>query len=80
MTESDRGRPGPDANPGAVEQDAPQYCGRCGGESPGGHPTCKRFLALEPPRYCAHCRRRMVVQVTPGGWTARCSRHGEITS
>ena len=33
-----------------------------------------RRAALEPPRYCAQCRRRMVVQVTPLGWTARCSR------
>ncbi len=35
---------------------------------------------LEPPRRCAHCDRRMVVQVLPLGWTARCSRHGEISS
>jgi ribosomal protein S18 acetylase RimI-like enzyme len=31
---------------------------------------------LEPPRYCGACGRRMVVQVTPRGWTARCSTHG----
>ncbi|MGL5829697.1 MAG: aminotransferase class III-fold pyridoxal phosphate-dependent enzyme, partial [Angustibacter sp.] len=35
---------------------------------------------LEPPRRCAQCQRRMVVQVLPIGWTARCSRHGEISS
>ncbi|GAB3126699.1 hypothetical protein GCM10027289_03040 [Tsukamurella serpentis] len=37
-------------------------------------------LGLEPPRYCAFCARRMIVQVSPHGWTARCSRHGEIDS
>jgi hypothetical protein len=26
------------------------------------------------------CARRMVVQVTPSGWSARCSRHGEYSS
>ena len=36
-------------------------------------------LGLEPPRFCASCARRMVVQITPVGWTARCSRHGELT-
>jgi ribosomal protein S18 acetylase RimI-like enzyme len=34
---------------------------------------------LEPPRYCGACGRRMVVQVTPRGWTARCSTHGQRT-
>ncbi|MGW0181761.1 biotin synthase auxiliary protein BsaP [Nocardia sp. NPDC003345] len=33
-------------------------------------------LGLEPPRFCAHCGRRMVVQVNPDGWSATCSRHG----
>jgi hypothetical protein len=31
---------------------------------------------LEPPRYCADCGRRMVVQVTPRGWSATCVEHG----
>jgi hypothetical protein len=35
---------------------------------------------LEPPRYCSGCRRRMVVQVTPTGWTAKCVEHGIIGS
>ncbi|WP_218006022.1 biotin synthase auxiliary protein BsaP [Actinomadura hibisca] len=62
------------------------YCDRCGepvasgGPAPGdGHETCRTARAMEPPRYCARCRRRMIVQVTPLGWTARCSRHGEFT-
>ena len=35
-------------------------------------------LAMEPPRYCTACRRRMKVQVTPLGWSAECSRHGVL--
>lgn len=64
------------------------YCGHCGGEASGdpadqvgnpasdAHNSCRERLAMEPPRYCATCRRRMKVQVTPSGWTADCSRHG----
>lgn len=37
-------------------------------------------LGLEPPRFCGQCGRRMVVQVRPDGWRARCSRHGEVDS
>ncbi|MDJ0393125.1 hypothetical protein QMK17_07245 [Rhodococcus sp. G-MC3] len=37
-------------------------------------------LGLEPPRFCEHCGRRTVVQVTPNGWTSVCSRHGELDS
>ena len=54
------------------------YCGRCGEPAGAGdHGGCERALALEPPRYCAACRRRMVVQVLPTGWRARCVEHGE---
>jgi len=57
------------------------FCSHCGGaESDGGHDDCRRALLMEPPRYCAECRRRMVVQVHPMGWTARCSVHGTIGS
>lgn len=35
---------------------------------------------LEAPRYCQLCGRRMVVQVRPTGWLAKCSRHGEVDS
>ena len=42
-------------------------------------PTAAR-LGLEPPRYCAECGRRMVVQVRPDGWWAQCSRHGLVDS
>lgn len=55
------------------------YCGRCGEPLPAdGHPACDLALALEPPRYCLTCRRRMVVQVLPTGWTARCVEHGQV--
>jgi hypothetical protein len=42
-------------------------------------PTAAR-LGLEPPRFCASCARRMVVQVRPDGWWAECSRHGRVDS
>ncbi|EHR60168.1 biotin synthase auxiliary protein BsaP [Saccharomonospora cyanea] len=58
------------------------YCVHCGGLlSAPGHEACRTpRTALEPPRYCSECGRRMVVQVTPSGWSARCSRHGETSS
>ncbi|ADB35019.1 hypothetical protein Kfla_6016 [Kribbella flavida DSM 17836] len=54
------------------------YCGHCGRDAAAAdHEACARALRLEPPRYCEQCRRRMVVQVSPTGWRARCSVHGE---
>ena len=53
------------------------WCGHCGEElTTEGHAPCRRMAELDPPRYCAQCRRRMVVQVTPTGWSARCVEHG----
>ena len=53
------------------------WCGYCGGGLSGeGHDRCRRMASLDPPRYCALCRRRLVVQVLPTGWTARCVEHG----
>ena len=55
------------------------WCDRCGESATAGpHPGCATARALEPPRYCAHCRRRMKVQVLPVGWSAVCVAHGEI--
>jgi hypothetical protein len=55
------------------------HCGTPAGE--GDHSRCDGARgAIEPPRYCPECARRMVVQVTPSGWSARCSRHGDRTS
>ncbi|MEE2034824.1 biotin synthase auxiliary protein BsaP [Rhodococcus chondri] len=54
-----------------------------GAEAAGGsalaRPVAAR-LGLEPPRYCTQCGRRMIVQIAPDGWWARCSRHGTIDS
>jgi hypothetical protein len=53
------------------------FCEQCG--QPAAelvHSSCRNRAELEPPRWCRDCRRRMVVQVTPGGWTARCVEHG----
>ena len=57
------------------------YCGQCGEPAAAaGHERCAARSELEPPRYCEQCRRRMVVQVVPRGWTARCSEHGSFSS
>lgn len=58
------------------------YCSWCGRpETEGEHEKCRARLAMvDPPRYCVRCARRMVVQVTPTGWTATCSRHGQLTA
>jgi len=57
------------------------FCDQCGEPLPGGtaHPRCAAARELEPPRYCPACRRRLVVQVLPTGWTARCVEHGTRT-
>lgn len=58
-----------------------QWCDRCGGSlDEGEHDTCRAARALEPPRFCPLCRRRMRVQVMPGGWRATCVEHGDRTS
>jgi hypothetical protein len=50
------------------------------GEPVGGAVPAAAHLGLEPPRFCAECGRRMVVQVRPDGWSAKCSRHGTTDS
>ena len=55
------------------------YTGALRGDDPEPVPTAAR-LGLEPPRFCAECGRRMVVQVRPDGWWAKCSRHGLVDS
>ncbi|MDH6460310.1 hypothetical protein M2302_000465 [Micromonospora sp. A200] len=62
-----------------VVQPAVTWCDRCGEDAAAGpHVACAAARALEPPRYCARCRRRMKVQVLPVGWSATCVEHGEI--
>ncbi|WP_082042815.1 biotin synthase auxiliary protein BsaP [Rhodococcus sp. MEB064] len=56
--------------------EAPAFDGWTGEALVDGRPAHPR--ALEPPRYCAWCGRRMVVQVFPSGWTANCSRHPAV--
>jgi len=57
------------------------WCDRCGGALEGTpHAACRAARALEPPRYCGECRRRMKVQVFPSGWRAGCVEHGEVHS
>ncbi|AWT54128.1 hypothetical protein [Mycolicibacterium smegmatis] len=50
-----------------------------GGPADSALPTAAQ-LGLEPPRFCAECGRRMIVQVRPDGWWAKCSRHGHVDS
>jgi hypothetical protein len=50
------------------------------GEPEGGSVPAAALLGLEPPRFCGECGRRMIVQVRPDGWSAKCSRHGELDS
>ena len=57
---------------------AAPYCGHCGEPAASPHPACAARLGLEPPRYCPQCRRRLIVQVLPTGYTARCSAHGAL--
>jgi hypothetical protein len=55
------------------------FCDRCGRPAASGdHARCDASRALEPPRFCAACARRMTVQVLPRGWVARCVEHGEL--
>lgn len=57
------------------------YCDRCGEPAhTGDHEACHAARQMEPPRYCSQCRRRLIVQVTPTGWTARCSQHGALAA
>ncbi len=76
------GMPGAPGTDGAADTDGvPGTDGAAGtdGAQGGGHEACRTARALEPPRYCPRCRRRMVVKVTPTGWSSHCSRHGLTT-
>ncbi|CAN5439335.1 hypothetical protein BH09ACT7_BH09ACT7_13840 [soil metagenome] len=52
------------------------YTGAELGDAAGAATPTTAQLGLEPPRFCAGCGRRMIVQVRPDGWWAKCSRHG----
>jgi hypothetical protein len=56
------------------------YCDSCGRDAgTGDHQRCRqRRAATDPPRFCAACGRKLVVQVLPRGYTARCVKCGPI--
>ena len=56
------------------------YTGAELGDQAGTAIPTAAALGLEPPRFCAECGRRMIVQVRPDGWWAKCSRHGQVDS
>ena len=55
-------------------------CDGCGSPlGEGDHARCRaRRAATDPPRFCTGCGRKLVVQVLPIGWTARCVRCGPL--
>ncbi len=68
---------------GETDLPAPIGAGRYNvytGAAEGGAVSTAAQLGLEPPRFCADCGRRMIVQVRPDGWWAKCSRHGLVDS
>jgi hypothetical protein len=65
---------------GAPDIAESEYCVHCGRQLSTAHTECVRAADLEPPRYCGQCARRMIVQVMPSGWSARCSAHGTVSS
>jgi len=61
--------------------EAALWCDRCGERAAeGDHAACAAARRMEPPRYCAACRRRMKVQELPAGWSATCVEHGTVRS
>lgn len=56
------------------------YTGIAAADAAGAALPTAAQLGLEPPRFCAACGRRMIVQVRPDGWWAKCSRHGDVDS
>ena len=55
-----------------------RFCLRCGRELTELHADCDRALALEPPRFCGVCARRLRVQVFPDSFRADCPEHGHF--
>jgi hypothetical protein len=56
------------------------WCDRCGDAfADRDHTACVLARALEPPRFCGQCRRRLKVQVLPTGWHATCVQHGQTS-
>ncbi len=59
---------------------SPTYCDGCGRPADeGDHTRCReRRAATDPPRFCMVCARKLVVQVLPRGYTARCVKCGPV--
>jgi hypothetical protein len=57
---------------------AVEHCDGCGRPvGDGDHTACReRRAKTDPPRFCVTCGRKLVVQVLPRSWTARCVRCG----
>jgi hypothetical protein len=57
------------------------HCEGCGApQDEGDHARCaERRAATDPPRYCVTCGRKLVVQVLPASWIARCVHCGPLT-
>ena len=57
------------------------YCEACGApQDEGDHTRCaQRRAATDTPRFCVTCGRKLVVQVLPASWIARCVRCGPLT-
>jgi hypothetical protein len=55
-------------------------CDACGKPvTSGDHARCRaRRAATDPPRFCTDCGRKLVVQVLPVGFTARCVHCGPV--
>lgn len=56
------------------------HCDGCGRPvDEGDHARCRaRRNATDPPRWCTACGRKLVVQVLPVGWAARCVSCGPL--
>ncbi len=58
------------------------HCDACGRPvDRHDHAECQtRRQATDPPRFCVVCGRKLVVQVLPLGFTARCVRCGSVAA
>lgn len=54
----------------------PDFCVWCGRPSTDCDGSCRK--ELDPPRYCPVCGKKLIAQVTPTGYWARCKAHGSF--
>lgn len=60
--------------------DTPLFHPNTGTSLADARPSPSARAGLEAPRHCQLCGRRMVVRISPMGWVAACSRHGDLDS